>query len=174
MNLPAIIFYFLSAVVLITALLAATRRQPLNAILCLIISLVGVAGLFFLLGAPLLAAFEVILYAGAIVVLFLFVVMLFRDEEWRSVNIRTGRVFTVGLCLIMVAAMLFVLAVYPGGAPALQTARVTPRAFGLALFRNYWFAVELVSFLLFVGLVGALHLAGRERQAPVHQEEGKS
>ncbi len=80
MNLPAIIFYFLSAVVLTTAALAATRRQPLNAILCLIVCLVGVAALFFLLGAPLLAAFQVILYAGAIVVLFLFVVMLFKDR----------------------------------------------------------------------------------------------
>lgn len=171
MNLPAVIFYFLSAVLLASAFLAATRRQPLNAILCLIVCLVGVAALFFLLGAPLLAAFQVILYAGAIVVLFLFVIMLFKDEDWRPVHIRAGRGFTIGLCLIMAAAVLFILSVHPEGPVALQTARVSPAAFGLALFRNYWYAVELVSFLLLVGLVGALHLAKSERKTPGKKEE---
>ncbi|MEJ2689293.1 MAG: NADH-quinone oxidoreductase subunit J [Deltaproteobacteria bacterium] len=171
MNLPAVIFYFLSAVILASAFLAATRRQPLNAILCLIVSLVGVAALFFLLGAPLLAAFQIILYAGAIVVLFLFVVMLFRDDEWRSLHIGAGQGLMIVLCLIMAAAMLFVLAVHPEGAMGLQTVRAAPRAFGLSLFRNYWFAVELVSFLLFVGLVGALHLAKSERKTPVKEEK---
>ena len=171
MNLPAISFYFLSAVVLGAAFLAVTRRRPLDAVLCLILCLVGVAALFFSLGAPLLAAFQVILYAGAIVVLFLFVVMLFKDEEWRPLQGRVGRSFVICLCLIMTAAFLFLLSAYPGGTMGLQSARVSPRAFGLSLFRNYWFAVELVSFLLFVGLVGALHLAKGERKTPITREE---
>lgn len=171
MNIPAIIFYFLSAAVLTTAALAVTRRQPLDAVLSLIVCLVGVAALFFLLGAPLLAAFQVILYAGAIVVIFLFVVMLFKDDEWLPIHIRPGRGFTIGLCLIMAAAILFVLSVHPEGPVGLQAARVTPRDFGLALFKNYWFAVELVSFLLFVGLAGALHLAKNERKKPPILEE---
>jgi len=173
MNLPAIIFYFLSAVVLTTAFLAATRRQPLDAVLSLIACLVGVATLFFLLGAPLLAAFQVILYAGAIMVLFLFVVMLFKDDEWQPVRIQASRGLMAGMCLIMAAAVLFVLAMHPEGPVPLQVARVTPRAFGLSLFRNYWFAVELVSFLLFVGLVGALYLAKSRAETPLSGQESK-
>jgi len=173
MNPPAILFYFFSAVVLIAAALAVTRRQPLDAVLSLIVSLAGVAALFYLLGAPLLAAFQVILYAGAIMVLFLFVVMLFKDEEWRPAHARAGRVLMIGLSLIMAAAVLFVLSVHPEGAVGLQTARVTPQNFGLYLFQNYWYAVELVSFLLFVGLVGALHLGKKERKTSVTHEGEK-
>ena len=76
LTLPAVIFYMLGIVILTATGLAVTRRQPVHAVLYLIVAFLGTAALFFLLGAPLLAAFVVIIYAGAILVLVLFVIML--------------------------------------------------------------------------------------------------
>ena len=70
-----IVFYFCSAIAIVATLFAITRRQPVHALLYLIVSLLAVAMIFFALGAPLIAALEVIIYAGAIMVLFIFVVM---------------------------------------------------------------------------------------------------
>src|SRR6185369_1840756 len=70
------IFYILAATALIATLLAITEKHPVHAILYLVTSLFAVAVIFYLLGAPLVAAFEVIIYAGAIMVLFLFVIMM--------------------------------------------------------------------------------------------------
>ena len=76
MNLYAIIFYILAAVILVSTALAVTRRNLMHAIVYLVLSFFGTALLFYLLGAPFLAGLEVIIYAGAIMVLFLFIVMM--------------------------------------------------------------------------------------------------
>ncbi len=165
MTILAIIFYLLGALVLGSAALAVTRRQPVHAVLFLIVALVGVALLFLLLGAPLLAAFQVILYAGAIMVLFLFVIItmpgkapiiehLFR-RRWLPPLVLG---LAIGLCLLLLVGS------DPAATSALTSNRLEPRTFGLLLFRHYWYAVELVSLLLFVGLAGALYLGRSERK----------
>ncbi len=89
MNLYAGIFYLLGAVILGATALAVTRRNVMHAIVYLVLSFFGTALLFYLLGAPFLAALEVIIYAGAIMVLFLFIVMML---EIRPAEQPLGRV----------------------------------------------------------------------------------
>ena len=163
MTILAIIFYLLGALLLITTALAITRQQPVHAVLYLIVSLVTMALLFLLLGAPLLAAFQVILYAGAIMVLFLFVIMTMPDREPGLDRFLRRRWLTpLFLCLATGISMLLLIDLDLASTLDLAAARVEPRTFGALLFKRYWYAVELVSLLLFVGLAGA-HYLGRQK-----------
>ncbi len=171
MSLYAVIFYLLAVVILTATALAVTRRQPIHAVLYLIVAFLGTAALFFLLGAPLLAAFVVILYAGAIMVLVLFVIMLFRFSprelgllpEWGSATL-LGIVF-----LAVAVAMVFR---DPGSEIVLQGAVAQPKDFGRFLFDRYWLAIEIVSILFLVALVVIIQLG--KRKGPVSDEaEGR-
>ena len=161
MTLYTAVFYLLSIVILLATGLAVTRRQPVHAVLYLIVAFLGTAALFFLLGAPLLAAFVVIIYAGAIMVLVLFVIMLLQRSprelgllsEWGPAAL-LGVVF-----LAVVVAMIFK---DPGSGIVLQGAIAQPREFGRFLFDKYWLAVEIVSILFLVALVAILHLGKRK------------
>jgi NADH-quinone oxidoreductase subunit J len=146
MNLYGVIFYLLAFIILASTVLAVTRRNLMHAIVYLVFSFFGTALLFYLLGAPFLAILEVIIYAGAIMVLFLFIVMMLEirpAEEPVSSYLRRW----------LPAAVL-------GALSPLSAA--SPLEFGRFLFQRYWFSVEIVSFLLFVALVGALYLGRRE------------
>ena len=81
MSLYAIIFYIIAALIVISTALAVTRRNLVHVVLYLVLSFFGSAMLFYLLGAPFLAALEIIIYAGAIMVLFLFIIMMIRVEK---------------------------------------------------------------------------------------------
>ncbi len=163
MNLYAGTFYLLAAVTLGSTALAVTRRNVMHAIIYLVLSFFGTALLFFLLGAPFLAALEVIIYAGAIMVLFLFIVMMLEirpaEQPWGS-YLRQWLPAVVLGALSLAALVLIILE--SGGDPSLPLAAAAPREFGRFLFQKYWFAVEIVSFLLLVALVGALYLGRRE------------
>ncbi len=164
MTLLGIIFYLIAILTIAATALAITATAPVHSIIYLICSFFGTALLFCLLGAPLLAAFEVIIYAGAIMVLFLFVIM----------TIKTGtpakrQPFLRWLPYsVFIAILLFLSAFLIDKTPAsrvfLATASAGPREFGRFLFQKYWLPVEIVSFLLLVALVGALYL-GRHRSA---------
>lgn len=164
MNLYGAIFYILAFIILASTALAVTRRNLIHAIVYLVLSFFGTALLFYLLGAPFLAALEVIIYAGAIMVLFLFIVMMLEikpAEETGGAYLRRWLPAAVlgALCL----AVAFVLLVFKSGGPLpLPLAAAPPLEFGRFLFQRYWFSVEIVSFLLFVALVGALYLGRRE------------
>ena len=160
MTLYAVIFYLLGIVILTATGLAITRRQPVHAVLYLIVAFLGTAALFFLLGAPLLAAFVVIVYAGAIMVLVLFVIMLFQrsPRELRLVS-EWGPATLLGVVFLAVAvAMVFK---DDGSGIVLQGAVAQPRDFARFLFDRYWLAVEIVSILFLVALVAILHLGKR-------------
>lgn len=160
MTLSAVIFYLLGIVILTATGLAVTRRQPVHAVLYLVVAFLGTAALFFLLGAPLLAAFVVIVYAGAIMVLVLFVIMLFQKSP-RELGLRSewGPASLLGVIFLAVAvAMTFK---DPGSGIVLQGAVAQPRDFGRFLFDKYWLAVEIVSILFLVALVAILHLGKR-------------
>ncbi len=164
MNLYAIIFYILGAVILAATALAVTRRHLMHAIVYLVLSFFGTALLFYLLGAPFLAVLEVIIYAGAIMVLFLFIVMMLEirpPEQPLSSYLRQWLPAAALGALCLAAA--FVLMVFKSGRSLpLPLSTVSPLEFGRFLFQKYWFSVEIVSFLLFVALVGALYLGRRE------------
>ena len=157
------VFWVSGAVALLSTLLAVTRRRAIHCLLFLILSLLAVAVLFYTLGAPLAADLEVIVYAGAIMVLFLFALMLLNlqapgQEEGEGAG-RLGPWLGAGLlAAVLLAEMVYVILRAPSGGPS----QVPPQEVGAALFGPYLLAVELASFLLLVGLVGAFHLGRPE------------
>jgi NADH-quinone oxidoreductase subunit J len=163
MNPASISFYILGAIIVASTVLAITRHNVMHAIVYLVFSFLATALLFFLLGAPFLAVLEVIIYAGAIMVLFLFIVMMLEikpAEQSLGAYLRQWLPAVVmGALSLAVAGFLISLA-SPGR--SLPLAAASPLEFGRFLFQKYWFSVEIVSFLLFVALVGALYLGRRE------------
>jgi NADH-quinone oxidoreductase subunit J len=159
MTIYAVIFYVLAAVIVVATGLAITRRNLVHAVVYLIISFFGSAMLYYLFGAPLLAALEIIIYAGAIMVLFLFIVMMLRVEPSALRRPSLRQWLPAGaLGLIYFAVAIVVFATDPGSQTTLETALTRPRVFGQFLFQKYWLSVEIISFLLLVALIGALYL----------------
>ncbi len=163
MALYSVIFYVLAIVILVSTVLAITRRQVVHAVVYLIISFVGTGLLFYLLGAPFLAVLEVIIYAGAIMVLFLFIMMTVTVE---SAGNAKGEIYQWLPAIVLSLISFFVGGILifevPASKMSLNTGIVTPAAFGQFIFKTYWFPVEIASFLLLIGLVGALYLGRRE------------
>ena len=163
-----IVFYVASGVAIVSTLFVITQRNAVHALLYLIVSLLAVAMIFFALGAPFVAALEVIVYAGAIMVLFVFVVMMLnlgpqsveQEKRWLQPRMWIGPTI---LSVILVLEMFYVLATHGNAAAPASQAAIDPKQVGLALFGPYLLGVELASMLLLAGLVGAYHL-GRRRQ----------
>jgi NADH-quinone oxidoreductase subunit J len=153
--------FALSSIVAVAAtVMVITRRNAVHALLYLIVSLLAVAVVMLLLGAVFVAALEVIIYAGAIMVLFVFVIMLIGPEDvvlraraWIGPSV---------LGAILLAELVWVLARGPLAAVQ-STAEVSPKQVGIALFGPYVLGTEVAAFLLLAGLVGAYHL-GRRRK----------
>lgn len=161
--MEAVIFYILAAIVLIGTLFAITARQAVRAIVYLVTSFFALALIFYLLGAPLVAAFEVIIYAGAIMVLFLFVIMMLQLGQPEKLPVPHLKdwwpaFLLMALLVISVAAIASIRP--PAPAPGFQA--VSVRGFAHALFTRFGVAVELISMQLLFALVGALYL-GRRR-----------
>lgn len=162
-----LLFYISAAVAVVATALVITRTNAVHALLYLIVSLLAVALVFLALGAFFAAALEVIIYAGAIMVLFIFVIMMLnlgpeaaeQERAWLSPRTWAG---PAALCAVLLAELVFSLV---GGKPALPAAApVGPKALGIALFGPYAIGVELASMLLLAGLVGAYHLGRQEKQ----------
>jgi NADH-quinone oxidoreductase subunit J len=159
-----IIFFLSSFVAILSTGLAITRRDAVHALLYLIVSLLAVAVIFLLLGAPFVAALEVIIYAGAIMVLFIFVVMML-DKGWRTEQKQTlassmrGWIGPAFLSAILLGEFLYLFAgSVPQGTPG---GEVGPKEVGIRLLSTYVIGVELASMLLLPGLIGAYHLGRR-------------
>jgi NADH-quinone oxidoreductase subunit J len=163
MSILTLLFYAIAVLILVATALAVTRRNMVHAVLYLVVSFFGTAMLFYLLGAPLLAALEVIIYAGAIMVLFLFLIMMIRLEKPPGMFFPAGQLLPA---ILIGAGFLVLFSVLVGrdttGWAAMPAALASPPAFGVYLFRNHWLAVEIASLLL-VALVGAYVLGRRVR-----------
>lgn len=168
-----IAFYIAAAVALFSTVMTITRLSAVHALLYLVMSLLAGAVLFFALGAPFVAALEVIIYAGAIMVLFIFVVMLLnlgdrateQERRWLKPGIWNGPVI---LAIVLIAEMLWLLR----GASGVRTgAPVGPKEVGMALYGPYVIGVELASMLLLAGLVGAYHLGRRTSPRPEVEDD---
>ncbi len=160
------LFYLAGVIALFSTVMVITRLNAVHALLYMVMSLLSVALIFFLLGAPFIAALEVIIYAGAIMVLFVFVIMMLNlgpqseDQERRWFNLRTwrGLVIIAGILLVEL-----VIAVRLGLPQQVEATEISPQQVALSLFGPYLLGVELASMLLLAGLVGAYHL-GRRKQ----------
>ncbi len=164
MTYHTVIFYILAALILGSTLLAVTRRFLVHTVVYLVLSFFGTALLFYQMGAPVLAVLEVIIYAGAIMILFLFIVMMIRSDTsaFPPLSLKET-VLPITLAVLFLALSVLVVLRDPGSGAVLETAVASPRAFGAYVFRTHWISVEIISLLLLIVLVGALHL-GQERR----------
>lgn len=159
-------FYFAAGVAVMATFRVITNTNPVHALLYLIVSLLAVSMLFFSLGAPFAGVLEVIVYAGAIMVLFVFVVMMLnlgpaasaQERQWMTPGIWWGPSL---MSLALLCQMLYVLFGNQSGAAAGLTT-VDAKAVGISLFGPYLLVVELASMLLLAALVAAFHLGRHE------------
>lgn len=162
----ALAFYLASAVAIIASVRVITTTNPVHALLYLVVSLLAVAMIFFDLGAPFAAALEIIVYAGAIMVLFVFVVMMLnlgsvvvaQEKAWLTPKTWIGPSILCLLLLVELCRSIGMETDHP-----LDTTVITPKAVGIALFGPYVLAVELASMLLLSAMVSAWHL-GRDTE----------
>jgi NADH-quinone oxidoreductase subunit J len=162
MNAP---FYIAAVVAVVSTFMVITRRNAVHALLYLVVSLLSVAMIFFMLGAPFVAALEVIIYAGAIMVLFVFVIMMLnlgpesakQEREWMGAEAWAG---PAALIAILAAELIYVLVRSQYRIADISV--VPPKQVGIALMGPYVLGVELASMLLLAGLVGAYHLGRRD------------
>ena len=160
-------FYLMALVAIVSTVRVVTNANPVHALLSLIVSLLAVAGIFLTIGAPFVAALEVIVYAGAIMVLFVFVVMMLnlgqhtvdQERKWLTSDAWAYPAllsFLVGLCLVWMLG-----SDYTTGGAVLGTQVIGPKAVGQALFTHYLLLVEVAAMLLLAALVAAYHLGKR-------------
>jgi NADH-quinone oxidoreductase subunit J len=163
-------FYVFGAIVVAASLLVIAQRNPIHSVMLLIVSFGALSGLYVLLDAPFVAVTQIIVYAGAIMVLFLFVVMLLnapQEETPHDAAVRRGQRRDGGrvaalLALALVAELVWALT--RGGGPSrfAQEAVSSVAVLGRALFTNYAFQFEVTSVLILVAMIGAVVLARRE------------
>jgi len=173
MSVADFAFYVFSAVMLAAALLVVVARNPVHSVLWLILTFLSAAGLFVLAGAEFLAMLLLIVYVGAVAVLFLFVVMML-DIDFAELKAEMARYFPlaslVGVVILMQLALLYGAWGQADGAAALRLAP-TPdlaqvdntRALGMILFDQYFLAFQLAGLILLVAMIGAIVLTLRHR-----------
>lgn len=169
----AFAFYIASAVAVISTFLAITRRNAMHALLYLNVSLLSIALVFLLMGAYLVAALEVIIYAGAIMIFFIFVIMMLniaeapmtKAEGWLRPEVWAGPAL---LSLVLAGELIYIVA---GSGMRYELRAVPPKQVGIALYGPYMLGVELASLLLLAGLVGAYHLGRRGVPPPKGEEQ---
>jgi NADH-quinone oxidoreductase subunit J len=162
--------FYICAIVAVTATtMVITGRNTVHAVLYLIVSFLALALAFYALGAPFAAALEVIIYAGAIMVLFVFVIMLLNlgdlatqsEQRWLSASAWIGPSV---ISLLLLVEMILIFAHPDSSSTGAEVVNgrvsniVNAKAVGIALFGPYLIAVEIASMLLLAGLVGAYHL----------------
>ena len=169
------LFYLFAAIVTFASMAVVLQRNPMHSVLMLIVSFAGLAALYIQLDSPFAAVTQIIVYAGAIIVLFLFVVMLLnapREDVATPygpsyVSLTTGpRKVFVGLSVVMLVELVWALSTVGERAmPADKqiAERVSSvRQIGIALFTDHSFAFEVTSVLILVAMVGAVVLAKRK------------
>jgi NADH-quinone oxidoreductase subunit J len=175
MILPAIFFYLFSAVIIASATMVIGARNPVHSVLFLIVAFVNSAGLFVLLGAEFLAMILVVVYVGAVAVLFLFVVMML-DVDF--VELRQGflNYLPVGglIGIVLLAELVIVLGGWyfaPSAPPPLAPIPSVSNtaALGELLYTRYVFLFQIAGFVLLVAMVGAIVLTLRHKEGVKRQ-----
>src|SRR5882762_277582 len=166
MTAPLVVFFALAGLAVIGAVSLILQKHPIHSALSLIVVMIALAGLYLLLGAEFVAAVQIIVYGGAIMVLFVFVIMLLNAgiEEHTSISKMAG---ASGL-LLVVALAGFVAATIAQSTDSIQATSQTGEmasTLGISnmLFKNFVYPFELTSFLILVAVLGAIVLAQREK-----------
>jgi NADH-quinone oxidoreductase subunit J len=164
------IFFIAATVAIVSSLMAITNRNAIHALLYLIISLLSISIILYISGAPFIAALEVIVYAGAIMVLFIFVVMMLNiglEEELENKWLR-GSMWIVPLILAAILLIIFIYALKELHAGDSTPTVIGPKQVGISLFTTYLIAVEISAVLLLAGIVGAYHI-GKQKKKVFHR-----
>jgi NADH-quinone oxidoreductase subunit J len=162
--MDAILFYCLAGLALASAVLVVAQRHAIGSALALIVTLSALSGIFGLLGSPFIAVLQLVVYAGAIMVLFVFVLMLL-DVQREEQQARSGqrlRLVAVGIAaffLLQLGSAVARLNMTPSAAPFAASARDVAR---LLFSAQYLYAFEATSVLILAALVGAIALARKE------------
>jgi NADH-quinone oxidoreductase subunit J len=175
MDLPLILFWFYGSVLLASALAVVLVRNPVHAALFLVLSFFSAAALWILLYAEFLALTLVLVYVGAVMVLFLFVVMMLdinlerlREGFWKSLPLA----LLVGVLMAAEMVALVLRGGTPGAAPAVPAGSNT-RALGEVLYTDYVFPFEIAAVILLVAIVAAIALTLRQRKETKYQDPGR-
>jgi len=158
-------FLFFAAISIASALLVIIAKNPIHSALALMVCLVQVAALFILLGSPFLAAIQIFVYVGAVMVLFLFVIMMLDVREAARVRFLQGGTFPTLVVLVLLGAEMLILLLGSERFPVSATDMEVVRGEGAlerlstTLFTDYLFPFEVASVILLVALVGAIVLA---------------
>ena len=168
----AFAFYLFATIVIASGVMTIAARNPVHSVLWLILAFFNAAGLFLLLGAEFIAMLLVIVYVGAVAVLFLFVVMML-DVDFATLRAGFARYLPFGglLALILLAELVFAVAAWNAGAiqTAAKAAPVDPNipnieALGTVLFTRYLYIFEGAGLVLLVAMIGAIVLTHRTRR----------
>jgi NADH-quinone oxidoreductase subunit J len=177
MDLSAIAFYVLSAVSIGSALFVVTARNPVHSVLFLILSFFSAAGLFVLLGAEFLAMLLVVVYVGAVAVLFLFVVMML-DVDFASLRSGFARYLPIGgvvAAVLLIEMILVSSAVATGGAasqprPPIAAGLSNVEQIGRVLYTDYIYFFQAAGLVLLTAMIGAIVLTLRHKPGVKRQD----
>lgn len=156
-------FYFLSIIAIAGAVVTITRRNPVHSALALIFTLLALAGLYLMLYAPFVAGVQIVLYAGGIMVLFLFVIMLVNIEKAELEERFNKQWLVATIAAAALGGLLFYVlrnghAIFPQTFASLPEGENTQQV-GIELYKNYMMPFEIASLLLLVAIVGAVVMA---------------
>ena len=165
--LPSFFFYFLAAMILFSAVLTITRRNAVHSAIWLVSTLISIAGLYLHLHAEFLAAVQVLLYVGGIMMLFLFVIMLVNLDEAAKQR-QFNKQWSIALIAALVLSAEFGYFIYQGtdafyfAEPSGGSLQPNTQLIALALYRDYVLPFELASLLLLVAMIGAVVMAKKD------------
>jgi NADH-quinone oxidoreductase subunit J len=165
MNPPLLVFFVLAAMAVIGAINLILQRHPIHSALSLIVVMVALAGLYLLMGAEFVAAVQIIVYGGAIMVLFVFVIMLLNAgvEEHTNAS-KLAALAGVPLAVVLMGVLAATVAGSADRVQVLTPGSVAPtKALANLLFQDFVYPFELTSFLILVAILGAIVLAQREK-----------
>jgi NADH-quinone oxidoreductase subunit J len=166
-------FYLAATVAVLATIMVITRYNMIHALLYLVVSFLAIAVVFFVLGAPFIAALEIIVYAGAIIVLIIFAIMMLNlreesvneEKQWVTKNIWVGPGV---LSAILLGELVYIMVTSGSESVGMAEHMVDAKAVGMSLYGPYVIGVELSGILLMAGIVGAYHL-GRQKKKVVHR-----
>ena len=169
MSLPFAVFFVCAALAVLGAVLLILASEPIHSALALILVMISLAVLYLLLGAEFIAAVQIIVYAGAIMVLFVFVIMLLNaGAEERTDWSKIAKFAGLPLAFFLLLAVAHLLgqsaigATVANGAGAATNEGISTRALSMALFQQYLFPFEATSILILIAILGALVLARKD------------
>jgi NADH-quinone oxidoreductase subunit J len=161
-----VFFYIAALIAIVSTIMAISGRNAIHSLLYLILSLLAISVIFYLLSAPFIAALEVIIYAGAIMVLFIFVTMMLNigiERETEKKWLRP-KMWIIPSVLAAILLVNLIVAIKSGQTIPSDKEALMPKQVGISLFSTYLLGVEIAAILLMAGVIGAYHLGSQKKK----------